>query len=439
MPIGKFIVRFRSYRSVAYDVESSEVLFLTDYSLRAAARAVFRASLSGAVIAGLSFGATPSFAQTMPDVNAGIGADAARATLLRNAASQASPAPAASVAPAAAPAVIAPPPITDADAQKPGFHTDPIIYSADISTNLAGGATNSARNLPGTFDASIIYTFARTTRVGAYYYQYAAYPLGNDDKIPVVFQGTKTPIGYVNGNQQGINADTDLRFQLYTIQQLFTVGGRHHPLVIAPFYGNVRSTVGRVDDTQTIFVNNQVETVHLRSYERYGINLTIPLFYDINYLVTYGADATKNTHPNGANLTNNIQFEQNLYAQYKLNDDVTVFGSGAINVQYFPTDVYPYHSPTFHYGITKVIKAPFFIEAEISTTGPQNPNYSSTGRIGIPQLVVPCASTAAGKGPTFTCVAEAANGVAVPVLGAQRATTFSLMLGIGAHPLVQPF
>jgi hypothetical protein len=108
-------------------------------------------------------------------------------------------------------------------------------------------------------------------------------------------------------------------------------------------------------------------------------------------------------------------------------------------VQYFPTDVYPYHSPTFHYGITKVIKAPFFVEAEISTTGPQNPNYASTGRIGIPQLVVPCASTAAGKAPTFTCIAEAANGIAVPVLGAQRATTFSLMLGIGAHPLVQPF
>ena len=370
----------------------------------------------------------------MPDINAGIAADAARATLLRNAAT---PVPAAGAKVAVDGAT--PTPITDADAQKPGFHTDPIIYSADISTNLAGGATNSARNLPGTFDASVIYTFARTTRVGAYYYQFAAYPLGSDDNIPVVFQGTKTPIAYVNGNKMGINADTDLRFQLYTIQQYFTVGGRHHPLVLAPFYGNVRSTVGRVDDTQTIFANNKVETVHLRSYERYGVNLTIPLFYDINYLVSYGGDVTWNSNINGANLTNHAQYEQNLYGQYKPSDDVTLFGSAAINVQYFPSDVYPYHSPTFHYGVAKVIKAPFFIEAEVSTTGPQNPNYYGTGRIGIPELVVPCASTAAGKGPTFSCVAAAANGIAIPALGAQRATTFSLILGIGAHPLVQPF
>ncbi len=345
---------------------------------------------------------------------------------------------AATAAPATSP-IVAPAPITDADAQKPGFHTDPIIYSADIATNLAGGATNSARNLPGTFDASLIYTFARTTRVAAYYYQYSAYPLGNDDEIPVVFQGTKTPIAYVNGEQKGIAADTHLRFQVYSVQQMFTIGGRHHPLIFAPFYGNVRSTVGGVDDTQTIFANNRIETVHLRSYERYGAALVIPLFYDINYLVSYSGDVTANVNTNGANLTNHLQYEQSLNAQYKPSDDVTLFANAAINVQYFPTDSYPYHSPTFHYGIAKSIKAPFFIEAEISTTGPQNPNYGGTGRIGIPKLVVPCASTAAGGAPTFTCVAEAANGVAVPFLGAQRATTFSFILGIGAHPLVQPF
>jgi hypothetical protein len=345
---------------------------------------------------------------------------------------------AATAAPNTSP-VVAPPPITDNDAQKPGFHTDPILYSADIATNLAGGATNSSRNLPGTFDASLIYTFARTTRVAAYYYQFSAYPLGNDDEIPVVFQGTKTPIAYVNGEKQGIAADTHLRFQVYSVQQMFTIGGRHHPLIIAPFYGSVRSTIGGVDDTQTIFANNQIETVHLRSYERYGASLVIPLFYDINYLVSYSGDVTRNVNTNGANLTNHLQYEQSVYAQYKPSDDITLFGNAAINVQYFPSDVYPYHSPTFHYGIAKTIKAPFFIEAEISTTGPQNPNYYGTGRIGIPELVVPCARTAAGGSPTFACAAAAANGIAIPALGAQRATTFSFILGIGAHPLVQPF
>lgn len=373
----------------------------------------------------------------MPDVSAGIGVDATHALTAQPAkgASSQSASPGVNGAGGFA----TPAPFTDADAQKPGFHTDPLLYSADIATNLAGGKTNSARNLPGTFDASLLYLVGRTTRVGAYYYQFSAYPIGSDDNIPVVFQGTNSPIGYVNGNKMGINADTHLRFQLYTLQQMFTVGGRHHPLVISPFYGSVRSSIGGVDDTQTIFVNDRVETVHLRSYERYGANLTIPLFYDINYLITYSGDVTWNLNTNGANLTNHAQYEQNLYAQYKLDDKVTFFGSAANNVQYFPSEVYPYHSPTFHYGVTKVIKAPFFLEAEVSTTGPENPNYTQTGRIGISQLVVPCARTAAGGTPTLACVAEAANGVAVPVLGAQRATTFSLMLGVGAHPLVQPF
>jgi hypothetical protein len=408
--------------------------FFLPHDLRAAARCTgFTCSLFAAIVFAIAFGTQPASAQSMSDSSVGIGIAAAAAN-----AKQAPSKTTAQTSPVAS-GEQTPKPFTDADAQKPGFHTDTIIYSADISTNIAGGATNSARNLPGTFDASLIYLVGRTTRVGAYYYQYAAYPIGSDDTIPVVFQGTNTPIGYVNGNKAGINADTDLRFQLYTIQQMFFVGGRHHPLVITPFYGNVRSTVGRVDDTQTIFANNKVETVHLRSYERSGLQLTIPLFYDINYLVTYSGDVTWNMNINGANQTNHAQYEQTLYGQFKPSDDITLFGSGAINVQYFPTEVYPYHSPTFHYGITKVIKAPFFLEAEISTTGPQNPNYTNTGRIGISQLVVPCARTAAGGSPTFSCVAAAANGIAVPVLGAQRATTFSLMLGIGAHPLVQPF
>ena len=408
-------------------------------------RNVFRVFFAAA-IAAVAVSAAPVQAQSvMPDVNAGIGISAAQANVKKAPSTTAQAQPKAQgqsqspTSPAAAGAVVTPPPITDADVQKPGFHTDPLVYSADISTNLAGGKTDSARNLPGTFDASLIYLLGRTTRVGAYYYQFSAYPIGSDDNIPVVFQGTNTPIAYVNGNQMGITADTHLRFQLYTIQQMFFVGGRHHPLVLTPFYGNVRSSIGGNDDVQTIFANGKIQSAHLRSYERRGVQLTIPLFYDINYLVTYGGDVTWNMNLNGANQTNHPQYEQSLYAQFKPSENVTLFGNAAINAQYFPTEVYPYHSPTFHYGITKVIKAPFFLEAEVSTTGPQNPNYTQTGRIGIAQLVVPCSRTAAGGPPSFSCVAAAANGIAIPVLGAQRATTFSLMLGIGAHPVVQPF
>jgi hypothetical protein len=377
----------------------------------------------------------PGGAMTNAVVAAG---QAARAEALKRTALEAKAQPANASAPSASDTP--PPPITDANASKGGFEGAPLTYSIDLSAMIMGGKTYQVNDLPGGMDASLIYKIDRTTRIGAAYYQFSADPLGADDSIPVVFQGTHTAIGTVNGAAAGINSITHLRFEVLTANQMFFVGGRHHPLVLVPAYAAIRSSIGGGGDVGPIFANGQFLTVHQRSYETKAINLEIPLFYGEKYLIAYAGGATWNVNSNGANLTNHMQYVQTGFMQYQPDQTLTAFAEIIGQKLYFPTDSYPYNTPEFHYGISKIIRAPFFVEAEVSTGGPSNPNYAGQpGRIGIQELVVPCSRTAAGGGPTLSCVALAQNGVAVPVVGAQRFTTFSVMFGIGANPLVRPF
>jgi len=325
-----------------------------------------------------------------------------------------------------------PPAITESDASKPQFLGDRLIYEADFSMMLPGGGTNQHfAHLPGGTDESLLYKLTRTTRLFGGYYQFSAQSLGNDDtNIPIVFQGTTTPIGTFNADAARVDATTHLRFQIYNIQQMFTVGGRHHPLIIAPTYVSVRSSIGGMDDTNTIFANGQVLTnVHQRSYETKGEK----------YFTSYTGGPIWNMNVNGANTSNHPQLLQSLYGSYQPNESINLFANIINSITYFPTDVYPYHVPTWHFGLSKTYGKHFFIEGEVSTGGPSNPNYTDIGRVGIVDLTVPCSRTAHGGGPTLTCVALAQNGVAVPVVGAQRFTTYSLIFGIGAAPLVRPF
>ncbi len=391
-------------------------------------------------------------AQVAPDTNSSVGAaaglaarDAVLARKRREALAQVVPGESKGTAPApsAAPAVdgTVPPPITDADVSKPGFLGDRFTYEADLSSMYQGGNTLRPNSrLPGGVDANLLYKIGRTTRLSASYYQFSATSVGNDDpNVPIVFQGTTTPIGTFNAGAAGVDASTHLRFQIYNLQQMFTVGGRHHPIVFAPTYASIRSIIAGKDDAGTLFANGQILTVHQRSYEIKALNLAIPLFYAENYLITYTGGVVWNVNTNGANLTNHPQYSQSLYTQYEPDDSTTFFASGSKAITYFPTDVYPYNSPTVHMGVAKKFAKRFFFEGEISTGGPSNPNYTNIGRVGLVDLTVPCPRTAAGGPPTLTCVALAQNGVAVPVIGAQRFTTFTLMFGIGAAPLVRPF
>ena len=357
----------------------------------------------------------------------------------------ASAAPGGTLPSTANPAEATPPPIEEGQGSKPEFPGNRFTYEADVSSMLSGGNTGLPTDqLPGGVDGSILYKFTRTTRLSANYYQFSATALGEHDNIPVVFQGTTAPLAYVNGYKIGVNATTHLRFQFYSMQQLFTVGGRHHPLIFAPAYLSIRSTIGGLDDADKgpIFANNQILTnVHQRSYENKSLNLAIPLFYGEKYFTSYTGGAIWNMNTNGANQTNHPQYISSAFAQYKPDESTTAFVNFVNAITYFPTEVYPYHVPTFHFGASKVLQKPVFVEFEVSTGGPSNPNYisPSQGRIGLPNLTVPCARTAAGGAPTLTCATLAGNGVAVPIVGAQRFTTFTFIVGIGAAPLVRPF
>jgi hypothetical protein len=389
----------------------------------------------------LSLGGRAS-AQSASDVMSSVGIQAglaardavrAREALLKRNA-LASPAPSSADTP--------PPAVTESDASKPQFLGDRWTYEADLSMMLQGGPTNNHfAHLPGGTDESLLYKLGRTTRLFAGYYQFSAVSLGNDDtNTPIIFQGTTTPIGTFNADAARVDATTHLRFQIYNLQQMFTVGGRHHPLIIAPTYVSVRSSIAGGDDTNTIFANGQIlSNVHQRSYETKGINLAIPLFYGEKYFTSYTGGPIWNMNLNGANTSNHPQLLQSLYGSYQPNESINLFANIINSITYFPTDVYPYHVPTWHFGLSKTYGKHFFIEGEVSTGGPSNPNYTDIGRIGLVDLTVPCSRTAHGGTPTLTCVALAQNGVAVPVVGAQRFTTFSLIFGIGAAPLVRPF
>ncbi len=386
---------------------------------------------------------TPASAQSASDIMSSVGIQAAAAARDAVRAHEAMLKRSLLASPAPVAADETPPPeVTESNVSKPQFLGKPLTYEADINMMASGGNTNqNFAGMPGGINGSLLYKLTRTSRVFAGYYQLSAQSLGNDDtNIPVVFQGTTTPIGTINANALRVDATTHLRFQIYNFQQMFTIGGWHHPLILAPTYVSVRSSVGGGDDTGTIFANGQVLTnVHQRSYQTKGINLAIPLFYAEKYFIAYTGGPIWNVNLNGANVTNHPQLLQSLYADYQPSPDITFFANAISSITYFPTDVYPYHVPTFHYGISRVLKAPFFVEAEVSTGGPSNPNYTDIGRIGIVDFTVPCSRTAAGGTPSLTCVALAQNGVAIPVVGAQRYTTFTIMFGIGAAPLVRPF
>jgi hypothetical protein len=358
--------------------------------------------------------------------------------------SAANAAPASVAAPAQGaptPTYTAPPDLTGLDLTRAAFPGDRIIYEADLSAMYSGGNTGTNFTTPpGGFDASLTYRFLPTTRAYAGYFQFSAQPLGTDDpSIPVVFQGTKTPIAFANGQQMHLDATTHLRFQIYQLQQLFSVGGRHHPLILVPTYVAVRSIIAGKDDSGPIYANGQFMTVHQRSYETKGLNLNIPLFYNEHYLISYTGGPIWNVNSNGANQTNHPQLYQAATATYSPTPDLTYFVNALSSITYFPTEVYPYHTPTLHVGFAKVLRNKVFFEAEMSSGGPSNPNYAETGRIGVVNLTVPCAATAAGLAPNLPCVAAANNGVAAPTVGGQRYTTFSLMIGIGQPPLVRPF
>ena len=392
-----------------------------------------------AVLLTLAIG-SPARAQSASDIMSSVGIDAAAAA--RDAVKAREAMLKRSLLAPASATETPPPPITESNASKPQFLGAPLTYEADIDMMASGGNTQqNFAGMPGGINASLLYKLTRTTRLYAGYFQFSAQSLGNDDSnIPIVFQGTTTPIASLNAQAARIDATTHLRFQIYNVQQMFTIGGWHHPLVIAPTYVSVRSSIGGTDDTGTLFANGQVLTnVHQRSYQTKGINLAIPLFYGEKYFIAYTGGPIWDLNLNGANQTNHPQMLQSLYANYQPSEETTFFANAISSVAYFPTDVYPYRVPTFHYGVSRVLKAPFFVEAEVSTGGPSNPNYTDIGRIGIVDLTVPCAATATGHAPNLTCVALANNGVAVPVVGAQRYTTFTVMFGIGAAPLVRPF
>jgi hypothetical protein len=296
-------------------------------------------------------------------------------------------------------------------------------YTLDVSSAWALGHTGYKRsNMPGGLDAVAAYGFSRYIRAYVGYFQVQEYPLGFDDGVvPVYIQGLAPPVAHQDLHQQQTDVTTKDKFIIGLVQNVVIIG-KHLPLplpvIISPGYIVRTANVGGGSDVQTIEINGFPQTVRLRSEEVKLVAFTVPLVSSPKMFVSLTAAPQWLINTNGANQTNHMQILQIFYAEYRLNDNTTVFLQPSRAPSYLPPDAYPEHLATTIYGITHTFAKYAFVQATISTGTPTN--YPQLGISAVTCQKLPCAP----------------NQVA-PSLGGLKATQVQLMLGVG-KPTVIP-
>jgi hypothetical protein len=217
----------------------------------------------------------------------------------------------------------------------------------------------------------------------------------------------------LNGN------DATIRNQIFVgaFQQLVQLG--KVPIVISPTYVARKGTVGGNADLLPIQVNGFPQSVHLRTFQYELVALTLPFLSTPKMFGTYTIAPQWLVQPSGANTSNHAQLFQLLYLEYRANDKTTLYLQPSLLPNYTPTDVYPEHIPTLIYGFTHKLNKFVYLQGQVSSGTPTNPN----GGIGITALTcqqLPCAP----------------NQV-TPTIGGLKASQVQLMLGIG-KPQVLP-
>ena len=268
-------------------------------------------------------------------------------------------------------------------------------YNLDVS--IAYPLSNVGFNAgdPGGMDAGFSYSFSRTMRLSAGYYEIQQVPVGFSNKIvPFFLQGFTGPGSNVPGASLGtvntglVDATTKDKIFQVGLQNLFVIG-KKLPIVITPTYLAHTATIGGHSDDQLIEFNGFPTRVKLRTEQEYLLAVTLPFLATPRMFGTFTVAPQWLNHLNGVNQTNKAQLFMLGYLEYRANPQTTFFLQPSRLVQYNPVDPYPEYTPTLIYGISHNFTKQTFVQMSVLEGGATNTN-NQWGIVSLTCQRLPC-------------------------------------------------
>ncbi|HTV74125.1 MAG TPA: hypothetical protein VME66_10500 [Candidatus Acidoferrales bacterium] len=302
--------------------------------------------------------------------------------------------------------------------RKPGLPLG-LAYTLDGSIAFPfGHVTDGNPNvrLPGGFDAVLGYGFTRQLRLQAGYYVVQEYPVGfSTGKVPLYLQGLSAPIG--TAPLAGNDATVRNGIFVANLQTLVQIGKL--PIVISPTYVARTGTVGGHSDLIPVEINGFAQLVHLRTFQYKLLGFTIPFLSTPKMFGTYTIAPQWLMQTAGANTKNSPQLFQLMYLEYRANAKTTFFLQPSLLQNYTPVDAYPEHIPTLIYGFSYRLDRLFYLQGQVSTGTPVNPNNGGIGIRAVTCQQLPCSPSQVA-----------------PTIGGLKASQVQLMLGFGKPQVV---
>jgi hypothetical protein len=268
-------------------------------------------------------------------------------------------------------------------------------YNVDVS--FAYPLSNVGFNAgdPGGVDVGFGYSFSRTQRLTAGYYEIQQVPVGFSNKnVPFYLQGFTGPGSNLPGASLGtvntgvVDATTKDKILQVGLQNLFVIADKV-PIVITPTYLAHSATVGGHTDLQLIEFNGFPTTVRLRTEQEWLLPVTLPFLATPRMFGTFTAAPQWLNHRSGVNQTNHVQLFMLGYLEYRANKATTFFVQPSRLVQYNPVDPYPEYTPTLIYGLSHHFTPHTFVQMTVLEGGATNYN-NQLGIVSLTCQRLPC-------------------------------------------------
>ncbi|HEY0613488.1 MAG TPA: hypothetical protein VGC96_02560 [Candidatus Elarobacter sp.] len=259
-------------------------------------------------------------------------------------------------------------------------------YNVDVS--FAYPLSNVGFNAgdPGGMDVGFGYSFSRTQRLTAGYYEIQQVPVGfSNTVVPFALQGFG-PVG--SANTGVVDATTKDKILQVGLQNLFVIGNKL-PIVITPTYLAHTATIGGHSDDQLIEFNGFPTRVKLRTEQEWLLGITLPFLSTPRMFGTFTVAPQWLNHPNGVNQSNKAQLFMLGYLEYRANPQTTFFFQPSRLVQYNPVDPYPEYTPTIIYGIAHNFTKQTFVQMSVLEGGATNYN-NQWGIVSLTCQRLPC-------------------------------------------------
>jgi hypothetical protein len=294
-----------------------------------------------------------------------------------------------------------------------------LSYTLDGSIAFPFGHVSNGNpvvQLPGGFDTVLGYGFTPNLRLQAGYYVVQEYPVGfSTGSVPLYLQGLSAPIG--TASLAGNNATVRNEIFVANLQTLVQIG--KFPIVISPTYVARTGTVGGNTDLIPVEIKGFAQLVHLRTFQYRLLGFTIPFLSTPKMFGTYTIAPQWLVQTAGANTGNSPQLFQLLYLEYRANAKTTFFLQPSLLQNYAPVDTYPEHVPTLIYGFSYRLDRLFYLQGQVSSGTPVNPNNGGIGIRAVTCQQLPCLPSQVA-----------------PTIGGLKAAQVQLMLGFGKPQVV---